>query len=64
MAAGDREEVNEGIDVPKAVLNRSRREHEDVLECPVCQCFFESLCDLRRLVGTVEIAEFMGLVEN
>ena len=46
MATGDREEVNKGIESAETILNRRRREHEDVFKRPIRERFPKPLRDL------------------
>jgi hypothetical protein len=45
-------------------LNGCSREHQHVLKHAAGECVAELLRHLRRLVGAVQVAEFVRLVKN
>src|SRR5262249_6906907 len=64
MAPSNGEQVNQGIEIPKPILYRCRREHEDEFEGAFSQNLAETDSDLRRGRNTIQIPELMRFIED
>ena len=53
MTFRDREKVEEGVEVPDAILNRRRGEHQDVLEAAALEHTEQGLVFAKRDVADV-----------
>ena len=64
MSSGDREKIDERIEVPQPVLDRCRCQHQNEFEAARRESLSEALCDLGRGRYPVEVSELVRFVED
>ena len=64
MPSGHSQAVDQGIDIPEAVLDRRRGQHEHILERPCLEGVEDRRGHLRWILGAVEVSHLVRFVEN
>ena len=64
MSPGDRQEIDERVNVPKAILDWRGGQHKHIWEPALFQRLLKAQRYLRRRIDAVEIAELVRLIQH